>query len=140
MCQKGPLSFSSIPFSSVPFAHLLPSLVFAALHLLNPNLGLIPLLNLALFGIFAALFALYEGGLWGVFAIHSAWNWAQGNLFGFEVSGSPAGSTVIFDMMEVGPDWLTGGAFGPEGGLAVTAVLIAGSLLVWLANTQRAAQ
>jgi membrane protease YdiL (CAAX protease family) len=116
------------------------SLVFAALHLLNPNLSLISLLNLALFGVFAALFALYEGGLWGVYAIHSAWNWAQGNLFGFEVSGTQAGSTVLFDLMEVGPDWLTGGAFGPEGGLAVTAVLIAGSLLVWLANRQRAAR
>ena len=120
-------------------AIVVSSLLFAALHLLNPNLAFIPLLNLALFGVFAALFALYEGGLWGVFAIHSAWNWAQGNLFGFEVSGSAAGSTAIFDMMEVGPDWLTGGAFGPEGGLVVTFVLIAGSLLVWLANRQRAA-
>ena len=120
-------------------AIVVSSLVFAALHLLNPNLALVPLLNLALFGVFAALFALYEGGLWGVFAIHSAWNWAQGNLFGFEVSGSPAGSIALFDMMETGPDWLTGGAFGPEGGLVVTGVLVAASILVWLAYRQRAA-
>ncbi|MDX1415639.1 MAG: type II CAAX endopeptidase family protein [Candidatus Promineifilaceae bacterium] len=116
---------------------LISSLLFAFLHLLNPNVTLISIINLALFGLFAALYALYEGGLWGVFAIHSIWNWAQGNLFGFEVSGTQIPSGMIFDLMETGPDWITGGEFGPEGGLVVTIVLVISSLLILLAARRR---
>lgn len=113
---------------------IVSSVIFALLHSLNPNLNPVAILNLFLFGVFTVLFALYEGGLWGVFSIHTAWNWAQGNLFGFEVSGmSPPGGT-LFDLMEVGPDVITGGNFGPEGGLAVTAVLVVSCGLVWLAS------
>jgi membrane protease YdiL (CAAX protease family) len=107
------------------------SIVFAALHSLNPNLNPIGILNLFLFGIFTALYALYEGGLWGVFSLHTVWNWAQGNLFGFEVSGQGSQVGTLFDLMEVGPDAITGGPFGPEGGLAVTVVLLVGCGVVW---------
>jgi membrane protease YdiL (CAAX protease family) len=110
----------------------LSAVIFTLFHSLNPNLGLIALLNLFLFGIFAALYALYEGGLWGIFSIHTVWNWAQGNLFGFEVSGLPSAGGTLFNLMEVGPDIITGGRFGPEGGLAVTAVLIIGCITVWM--------
>jgi hypothetical protein len=112
---------------------IVSSLVFATLHSLNPNLSPIAVLNLALFGLFAALFALYEGGLWGIFSIHSIWNWAQGNLYGFEVSGLPATGVTLFDLMETGPDIVTGGSFGPEGGLSVTVVLVVSCVLVWVA-------
>jgi uncharacterized protein len=101
---------------------------------------MISLVNLALFGLFAALYALFEGGLWGIFAIHSIWNWAQGNLFGFEVSGLELQSGVLFDLMEVGPDWITGGLFGPEGGVVVTIVLLVSSALVWMAGKRRKTQ
>lgn len=111
---------------------IISSLVFAGLHSLNFSLSAVAVLNLALFGLFTALYALYERGLWGVFSIHSAWNWAQGNLLGFEVSGSPDLGVTLFNLMEVGPDLVTGGPFGPEGGLAVTVVLIIGCLAVWL--------
>jgi membrane protease YdiL (CAAX protease family) len=115
---------------------IVSSVIFALLHSLNPNLNPVAILNLFLFGVFTVLFALYEGGLWGVFSIHTAWNWAQGNLFGFEVSGIlPPGGT-LFDLMEVGPDVITGGSFGPEGGLAVTVVLLVSCGLVWVASRQ----
>ena len=109
---------------------LVSSLVFAALHALNPNVGLLALGNLFLFGLFTALYALGEGGLWGVCALHAVWNWAQGNLFGFEVSGSAVPGGILVDLMETGPDEITGGPFGPEGGLAVTAVLLLGIALL----------
>ena len=107
------------------------SIIFMILHSLNPNLSLIAMLNLFLFGIFTALYALYEGGLWGVFSLHAVWNWAQGNLFGFEVSGQAPPGGTLFNLMEVGPDTITGGSFGPEGGLAVTAVLVISCAIVW---------
>lgn len=111
---------------------LLSSLLFAGLHSLNPNLSLIAMLNLFLFGLFAALYTLWEGGLWGIFSIHSVWNWAQGNLLGLEVSGNPAPGGTLFNLQETGPDFITGGAFGPEGGLAVTAVLLFSCAVVLL--------
>jgi membrane protease YdiL (CAAX protease family) len=116
---------------------LVSSLFFALLHLSNPHLSLISLVNLGLFGVFASLYALFEGGLWGIFAIHAVWNWAQGNLFGFPVSGLDSSAGILLDLMEVGPDWLTGGPFGPEGGLAVTFVLLISSLLLWFAGRRR---
>lgn len=109
---------------------LVSSILFAALHLLNPGLSVIAMLNLILFGVFAGLYAMREGSLWGISALHTVWNWVQGNFFGFEVSGTNANGGTIFNLMETGADWLTGGPFGPEGGLAVTVVLVAGMAVI----------
>ncbi|KAA0253374.1 MAG: CPBP family intramembrane metalloprotease [Chloroflexi bacterium] len=103
---------------------LVSSVIFAAIHGLNPNLSVIALLNLVLYGVFAGLYAMREGSLWGISANHTVWNWVQGNFFGLQVSGTSAGGGMVFNLMETGEDWLTGGAFGPEGGLAVTMVLV----------------
>ncbi len=116
---------------------LISSAVFMVFHSLNPNLSIIAFLNLFLFGIFTALYALYEGGLWGIFSIHAVWNWVQGNVFGFEVSGGGAAGGTLFDLMEVGPDVVTGGSFGPEGGLSVTVVLVAACAVVWWLSQRR---
>jgi hypothetical protein len=89
------------------------------------------MINLGLYGLFAALYALREESLWGICAFHSIWNWAQGNLFGLEVSGQSVSGGMIFNLMESGPDWLTGGAFGPEGGLATTIVLLLSMAIIW---------
>jgi len=119
---------------------LVSSLIFATLHGLNPNLSGIALINLALFGVFAGLYAMREGSMWGISALHSVWNWVQGNLFGFEVSGAQAEGGTLINLMETGDDWLTGGAFGPEGGIAVTIVLVIGILitLFWKSNQKNA--
>lgn len=118
---------------------LVSSLVFAILHGLNPNLSPIALLNLALFGVFAAFYALREESLWGICAYHSVWNWVQGNIFGFQVSGGETGGGMLVNMMETGNDLWTGGAFGPEGGLAVTAVLLFSMLVIFAWKTPPAA-
>ncbi|MCX6031319.1 MAG: type II CAAX endopeptidase family protein [Chloroflexi bacterium] len=119
---------------------VISALFFGGLHLLNANLSAIAIVNLCLFGVFIALYALAEGGLWGVCAWHAVWNWAQGNLFGFEVSGTlPAGGTLL-NLMETGPDVVTGGAFGPEGGLAVTVMLVVGIIVLLLLDRRSAAR
>ncbi|RMD72733.1 MAG: CPBP family intramembrane metalloprotease, partial [Chloroflexi bacterium] len=110
---------------------LISSLFFAVMHGLNPNLSFLALLNLFLYGLFAALYALREESLWGICAFHSIWNWAQGNLFGLAVSGQPVSGGMLFNLMETGPDWLTGGAFGPEGGLVTTIVLVISMAIIW---------
>ncbi|EPZ54888.1 CAAX protease self-immunity family protein [[Clostridium] sordellii ATCC 9714] len=63
------------------------SVFFGALHLLNPNVDYIAILNIILVGYLFGLYVLKTNDLWGACGIHSAWNFAQGNLFGFEVSG-----------------------------------------------------
>lgn len=108
---------------------LISSLLFAFLHGLNPGLSALAIVNLVLFGVFAGLFAMREGSIWGISALHSVWNWVQGNFFGFEVSGTNASGGTLLNLMETGQDWLTGGVFGPEGGLAVTIVLLIGILV-----------
>jgi membrane protease YdiL (CAAX protease family) len=116
------------------------TLMFASMHSFNAHLSFLALVNLALFGLFAALYALREGSLWGVSAIHSVWNWVQGNFFGFEVSGNIAGGGTLLNLNGTGPDWMTGGQFGPEGGLAVTAVLLLGILVIlfWRSRPKQA--
>lgn len=106
------------------------STLFSLLHCFNSNLSLLALINLVLFGLFAGLYAIHEGSLWGICALHSAWNWIQGNVFGFEVSGSQTGGGSIIKLVENGPDWFTGGRFGPEGGIVVTVVLLFGILFI----------
>ena len=108
----------------------LSSSLFALLHLFNPHVSPIAMLNLLLFGLFAAFYALREEGLWGICALHSVWNWVQGNVFGLAVSGTPLGEVTVWRVtVDGGPPLMTGGAFGPEGGLVVTAVLL---LAIWL--------
>jgi membrane protease YdiL (CAAX protease family) len=101
------------------------STLFAAAHLANPSISTLPVINLALAGVFFALYALAEDGLWGVFGAHAAWNWFQGDLLGLPVSGIDSEGGLL-RMDPVGPDWLTGGAFGPEGGAYVTLMLVVG--------------
>jgi membrane protease YdiL (CAAX protease family) len=108
------------------------SALFSLSHILNPHFGFLPIFNIALAGVLFALYALVEEGLWGAFGLHSAWNWVQGNLLGMPVSGFIFGPSV-FTLRVTGPDWLTGGTFGLEGGLVVTGVLaLASSWLGWL--------
>ncbi len=115
----------------VPVGVSVSAVLFAAAHSLNPHLNVLAMLNLVLFGVFSALYALREGSIWGVAGMHTAWNWVQGNVLGISVSGLlPVGGSWL-SLVETGPDWLTGGAFGAEGGLAVSLVLAAGIAVLW---------
>ena len=109
---------------------IISSSYFGALHLLNDGISVLAIVNLILFGIFASVFAIYKRSLWGVCAIHSAWNFAQGNLFGFLVSGIEAkGGQIITTKISEG-NIINGGNFGPEGGLITSLILILAILLV----------
>jgi membrane protease YdiL (CAAX protease family) len=108
---------------------LVSSLLFATAHLLNGP-TLLAWLNLFFFGTFAAMWSLAEGGLWGASAWHTAWNWVEGGLLGMVVDRSVSPGLFV-SIQTKGPTLITGGAFGPDGGLAFTAVLLIGiSVLV----------
>lgn len=117
------------------------SVTFALLHLANPGINLLALLNLTLFGVFMAVYILRTDDIWGACAIHSAWNFAQGNLVGIQVSGTAQLPTVAI-MQPLGEQALFhGGDFGLEGGLIVTFVTLAAiALTLFLPQKAKKAQ
>ncbi len=102
------------------------AVIFAALHLLNNGISVPAFINLVLFGIFASLYFVKKGNIWGVAAVHSVWNLVQGNFWGLRVSGMVTECSVLRSTMVEGRELLNGGAFGPEGGLGVSVVLLVG--------------
>jgi len=110
------------------WAVAISSLVFALLHILNPSMGIIPFSNLFLFGVFAAFFFLRTKDIWAICAIHSAWNFFQGNVFGIQVSGQVLNNSVL-NIKSATPEILLGGDFGLEGGLFVTILLVIATLI-----------
>lgn len=107
------------------------SLLFAILHLQNPSVNWISLLNIALFGLLACLYVLKTDNIWGISAIHAAWNCFQGSFFGLSVSGlSTAYAPMRFENGDV-PDFMSGGGFGPEGSLFSS--LVMGVYILYLA-------
>lgn len=107
---------------SVALAAAISSVVFSLLHLGNPGFSVIPFINITLFGFFMAVYILRTDDLWGACAIHSAWNFMQGNILGIQVSGTGSLPTVAIMEPIAGKELLNGGSFGIEGGLIVTAV------------------
>lgn len=111
-------------------AVILNALFFAALHLANSGISVLAFLNLTLFGVFASVYFIKRGSIWGIGALHSIWNFVQGNFYGIKVSGIETSCTVFGSVTTEGRGLIHGGAFGMEGGLATTVVLVAGTLFL----------
>lgn len=112
---------------------LLTSVPFAAVHLKNPNAGgVLAFANTALAGVWLAVAYLRTRSLWFPLGVHWAWNWALGALFGLPVSGitSVAPHPIVVGS-DLGPAWLTGAAYGIEGGVACTVALLASTIFIW---------
>src|SRR5574341_453330 len=112
---------------------LVTSVPFAAAHLLNPNVSRgFTFINTAVAGVWFAVAYLRTRSLWLPLGLHWSWNWAQASLLGLPVSGiqriTPA---PLLHAMNAGPDWLTGGAYGIEGGAACTVALVLSIVVVW---------
>ena len=100
------------------------SAVFSILHASNGGVSLIALINVFAFGIFEGIYILKRGDIFGACAIHSMWNFAQGNIFGSSVSGISNIPSIFNMTYDVHQPQINGGAFGLEGGLVTTIVLI----------------
>lgn len=108
----------------VVFSAFISSLFFAALHGFNTGLTPLAFFNLFLFGLLMSFLFVACGNIWVVGALHSIWNFVQGNLFGIQVSGLSQQNSVFSIVSKEGRDLIHGGSFGLEGGLAVLVVLI----------------
>jgi len=118
---------------------ILNALIFSLLHVGNPGISVLALINIFLFGVFASLLTLRRGSIWMVAGLHSMWNFAQGNLFGIPVSGLEGlPSPLAAESIDGGwKNLIRGGAFGLEGGLAVTVTLILACGVVLLVPTKK---
>lgn len=98
-------------------ALIVTSIVFGLLHMLNPNVDAESVLLVTVAGFFLGAILLATGSLFAVGMAHFGWNWIMAAALHTNVSGVPVPSPD-FRVVDNGPDWLTGGAWGPEGGLA----------------------
>jgi len=104
------------------------SIIFGCLHLLNPNATWISAAGIFLAGLFLAYGYLLTRQLWLPIGLHIGWNFFEGVVFGFPVSGMEFYRLVRHAVS--GPELWTGGAFGPEAGLVVLPALALGAVLV----------
>lgn len=111
-------------------ALFLSSAVFALAHLGNFSASVASSLGIFAAGYFLAYGWLRTRALWLPIGLHIGWNFFQGPVFGFAVSGTPTKSIVVHTVE--GPELLTGGSFGPEAGLMVLPLMALGSALIWL--------
>ncbi|MCA1248068.1 CPBP family intramembrane glutamic endopeptidase [Massilia sp. MS-15] len=118
-------------------AILLSALAFGCIHLSNPGANPLSVLGNTLGGVVYGVAFLYAGSLWLPIALHFAWNFVQGPLLGFPVSGIDAGG--LLRIHDLGPAWLSGGAYGPEAGLVGIAFrfVIIAVVLLWLKSAWR---
>ncbi|MEO8192216.1 MAG: type II CAAX endopeptidase family protein [Gemmatimonadales bacterium] len=93
------------------------SIVFGLLHVPNPGADSQSIVIVMLAGFFLGSVFLATRSLYAATAAHFVWNWFMAAALHTPVSGLPV-STPDYRVIETGPDWLTGGTWGPEGGLA----------------------
>ena len=98
--------------TNLPLAIAISSSLFGILHMGNAGVTFLSVLNIILDGVLAGLLFIYTDSIWLVVAQHGTWNYVQGNLLGFQVSGTGADASIFSFTMGDGPDWLTGGEFG----------------------------
>jgi membrane protease YdiL (CAAX protease family) len=107
------------------------SILFGAVHLMNPGSTLWGLVNTIAIGIFLAIAYLRSRALWLPWGFHFAWNLTMGLLIGLPVSGFRLFNIVVHGTA-TGPKWLTGGSYGIEASAAGALAIAIGLLIVWL--------
>ena len=102
--------------------------LFACFHLTNPGLHTLAFANLFLVGLLLGINYIYTKNLWFSFLFHLSWNFFQGPILGFKVSGLTLPS--LLQAEPKGDLFLTGGDFGLEGSIINTLISFASVLIL----------
>jgi hypothetical protein len=111
-------------------ALLISSAVFALAHVGNLNISSVAVVGLLVAGYFLAFGYLRTNQLWLPIGLHIGWNFFEGPIFSFPVSGLQ--SFRLLNVQVHGPELVTGGAFGPEAGLIILPAMALGAALIYL--------
>ncbi len=107
---------------SIITAVIISCIVFILPHMMNNGMNLMATINLFLFGLLFAVLFLRFDNIWVCCGIHTIWNFTQGFLLGFNVSGIETSSIIKFT--QTPSSIIGGGTFGPESGMIATFVII----------------
>lgn len=114
------------------WAVLITSTLFGLAHLLNPHTSLLSLFNTVLAGVWLAVAYVKTRRLWLCTGLHWSWNWTMHAIYGLNVSGLEGITPItLLSAHSSGPEWLTGGQYGPEGGVLVTSVVSVCTVVLW---------
>jgi membrane protease YdiL (CAAX protease family) len=117
-------------------ALIVTSAIFGLLHMGNPNVDAESVLLVILAGFFLGAILLATGSLFAAGMAHFGWNWMMAAVLHTEVSGVRF-PVADFRIVDNGPDWLTGGAWGPEGGLAAGVGMIVAFIYLYARRIRR---
>ena len=114
----------------------LTSVVFGLVHLQNSGASVASILVVILAGVFLGGVLLVTRSLYAAFAAHVAWNWTLAGALHAAVSGIPF-TTPDYRIVDAGPDWATGGVWGPEGGVPAALGLSVATIYLYLRRRRR---
>jgi membrane protease YdiL (CAAX protease family) len=110
------------------WALIVSALLFSVMHLANDNTSLISTVNLFIAGLMLGIYTIHKRNLWFPIAMHFTWNFFQGPILGFEVSGTKMDSVI--NQQVSGNPLITGGEFGFEGSLLLTVMMIVSTFYI----------
>lgn len=114
---------------------IISSAVFGLFHIRNPSATWLSAGGIFFAGIYLAYAYIRTKQLWLSIGLHIGWNFFEGVVFGFPVSGLDIYALTRIQVH--GPELWTGGAFGPEAGLIVLPALLVGAGLIFLYTKNR---
>ncbi|MBT4399390.1 MAG: CPBP family intramembrane metalloprotease [Bacteroidetes bacterium] len=110
---------------------ILTAFIFGFLHIWNDNASILSSISISITaGFVLALLYVITRKLWIVIGMHFAWNFTLGGFYGAPVSGGAVEGVLKSELS--GPEWLTGGAFGPEASIIIVVISII--LTIYLIN------
>ena len=138
MCRSILMNYFAA-INGVKSAIITNSLIFAILHLGNDGFGIFPFINIFLMGVIFSLLFYLSDDIFLPAAVHTFWNFAQGNVYGINVSGITQSNISLIKTQLTGNPFLTGGAFGVEGGFITFWIeaIIVGVLLIGAKNRSK---
>ncbi|MCK5077366.1 MAG: CPBP family intramembrane metalloprotease, partial [Calditrichia bacterium] len=104
------------------------AVLFGAMHMMNPGASLMSFINILLAGLILGIYYVHKQNLWFPIGMHLSWNFFQGPVWGFEVSGT--NTTGILTLERLGHDLVTGGEFGFEASILATIIIAASTIAI----------